>query len=115
MADEEQATGATPSPELLIASVLHLMSHYLADIDNAGAGPNLSLAIERHFQALSAMPGLPPVLRGTCSQLAQQWGPLAASNSARIAAKRPGTSMLDRLKRWAAISPVCFTSNRGQT
>lgn len=105
MADEEPTTGATPSPELLIASVLHLMSHYLADIDNAGAGANLSLAIERHFQALSAMPGLSPVLRGTCAQLAQHWAPLVASNSARIQAKRPGTSMADRFRRWAAISP----------
>ncbi|MES2757321.1 MAG: hypothetical protein V4693_08090 [Pseudomonadota bacterium] len=115
MPAKEQTTGATPSPELLIASVLHLMSHYLADIDNAGAGANLSLAIERHFQALSAMPGLPPVLRGTCSQLAQHWGSLVASNSARIQANRPRTSMLDRLRRLVAIPPVCFTSNRGQT
>lgn len=105
MADEERsidaATDATPAPELLIASVLHLMSHYLAAIDNAGIRANLSLAIERHFQTLSLLPDLAPVLRGTCSELSRQWGPLVASNTARIAANR-GLSKLDRFKRWAS-------------
>jgi hypothetical protein len=101
MADDERLTATTPTPEMLIASVLHLMSHYVADIDNAGSGANLSVAIERHFRALSTMPGLPPVLRGTCSQLSQQWAPLVASASARVQAKPAGTSILHRLRAWA--------------
>lgn len=105
MTEEEQSSHATPTPELLIASVLHLMSHYLADIENAGSGVNLSVAIERHFQALSAMPGLPPVLRSTCSQLSQQWGPLVASNSARVRKQPAGMSILDRFRRWASSLP----------
>jgi hypothetical protein len=104
MADDDRPTATTPTPEMLIASVLHLMSHYLADIDNAGTGANLSVAIERHFQALSNMPGVPPVLRGTCSQLSQQWGPLVASASTRVRAKPAGTSILDRLMAWAGGS-----------
>jgi hypothetical protein len=101
MADEQRSTDAAPAPELLIASVLHLMSHYLADIGNAGSGANLSVAIERHFQTLSTMPGLPPVLRGTCSLLSQQWAPLVATNSARMRADQAGESVLARLRRWA--------------
>lgn len=107
MTEEEQSIHATPRPELLIASVLHLMSHYLADIENAETG-NLSVAIERHFQALSAMPGLPPVLRSTCSQLSQQWGPLVASNSARVRKQPAGMSILDSFRRWAS-SPARST------
>jgi hypothetical protein len=101
MADDDRSTAATPTPEMLIASVLHLMSHYVVDMDNAGTGANLSVAIERHFQALSSMPGLPPVLRGTCTQLSQQWAPLVASASARIRAKPARTSILARLRAWA--------------
>jgi hypothetical protein len=100
MADEEGPTDAAPAPELLIASLLHLMSHYLADIGNAGSGANLSVAIERHFQALSVLPGLPPVLRGTCSQLSRQWAPLVASNSARVRGDQGGEPVLARLRRW---------------
>ena len=109
MVDEEgtgdAATDPMPTPELLIASVLHLMSHYLAAIDNAGTRVNLSLAIERHFQTLSILPDLAPVLRGTCSQLSRQWGPLVASNTARIAASQGGRSKLDKFKRWALGTP----------
>lgn len=96
------AAEMAPTPELLIASVLHLMSHYLAAMDNAATRASLSLAIERHFHALSKLQDLAPILRGTCSQLSQQWGPLAASNAARTE-KRPGPpSLLARLRRRAA-------------
>ncbi len=101
MADDERLTATTPAPEMLIASVLHLMSHYVADSDKPAAGSNLSVAIERHFQALSNMAALPPVLRGTCSQLSQQWGMLVADAAARA----PATpSLLGRIKAWASAA-----------
>lgn len=101
MADDERLTATTPSAEMLIASVLHLMSHYVVDIDQSGTGSNLSVAIERHFQVLSNMTALPPVLRGTCSQLSQQWGAQVANATARA----PATpSLLARFKAWASGS-----------
>jgi hypothetical protein len=102
MADNERFTAPSATPEMLIASVLHLMSHYVVDIDNAGAGTTLSVAIERHFHALSNMAGLPPVLRGTCLQLSQQWGTLVADASARVPAR---ASILRRFQLWA-IGPA---------
>ena len=58
---------------LLVASLLHLMSHYSAKGD--GEQPCLKLAsvIERHLCALSRLPTIDPVLRATCEQLADQW------------------------------------------
>jgi len=62
---------------LLVASLLHLMSHYSA----RSAGPvggeqpcvKLASVIERHLCALSRLPSIDPVLRATCEQLADQW------------------------------------------
>jgi hypothetical protein len=99
MADDERLTATTPTPEMVIASVLHLMSHYVVDIDKPGTGSNLSVAIERHFQALSNMTALPPVLRGTCSELSQQWGMLVANAAARAPA---APSLLGRFKAWVS-------------
>jgi hypothetical protein len=66
---------------LLVASLLHLMSHYSArsagPVSGATTGeqPCVKLAsvIERHLCALSRLPSIDPVLRATCEQLADQW------------------------------------------
>ena len=60
-------------PELLISSVLHLMSHYGANLDETVPCTKLASVIERHLQALAVLPELTPVLRATCQQLSEQW------------------------------------------
>ena len=62
---------------LLVASLLHLMSHYSARTSGPTSGeqPCVKLAsvIERHLCALARLPSIDPVLRATCEQLADQW------------------------------------------
>jgi hypothetical protein len=60
-------------PELMVAAVLHLMSHYTAHSSDGGACVKLASVIERHFKALAGLPDLAPVLRATCQQLSEQW------------------------------------------
>lgn len=60
-------------PDLLLAAVLHLMSHYISSPFEPGRRTSLAKVIERHLSELVAMPGLSPVLRATCQQLAFQW------------------------------------------
>lgn len=72
-------TTPSPAPEarsqdaLLIASLLHLMSHYSAKGDGEQPCVKLASVIERHLCALSRLPTIDPVLRATCEQLADQW------------------------------------------
>lgn len=61
------------APDLMLSSVLHLMSHYTASAADDGACVKLAAVIERHLHALSNLPGLAPVLSATCQQLAEQW------------------------------------------
>jgi hypothetical protein len=66
--------GGTPTqPELLVSAVLHLMSHYNANLNETGVCVKLASVIERHFKALADLPDLAPVLRATCQQLAEEW------------------------------------------
>ena len=58
---------------LLVASLLHLMSHYSAKGDGEQPCVKLASVIERHLCALSRLPTIDPVLRATCEQLADQW------------------------------------------
>jgi hypothetical protein len=68
-------TSATPAqPELLVSAVLHLMSHYNANMNETGVCVKLASVIERHLKVLADLPDLAPVLRATCQQLAEQWG-----------------------------------------
>ena len=67
-------TGTSPTqPELLISSVLHLMSHYSANVDETIPCTKLASVIERHLKALAVLPELTPVIRATCQQLSEQW------------------------------------------
>lgn len=68
-----EPTRAPVQPELLVSALLHLMSHYTANRQDAGNCTRLASVIERHLQALADLPDLAPVLRATCRQLAEQW------------------------------------------
>ncbi len=71
---------ALPEPRsqdaLLVASLLHLMSHYTARGDGEQPCVKLASVIERHLCALSRLPDADPVLRATCEQLAERWAGL---------------------------------------
>jgi hypothetical protein len=73
------ADPALPSREprsqdvMLVASLLHLMSHYTARGDGEQPCVKLASVIERHLCALSRLPDADPVLRATCEQLADRW------------------------------------------
>lgn len=68
-----ESTLAPARPELLVSAVLHLMSHYTANIAETGPCLKLASVIERHLKALADLPDLAPVLRATCQQLSEQW------------------------------------------
>ncbi len=61
---------------MLVASLLHLMSHYTARGDGEQPCVKLASVIERHLCALSRLPDIDPVLRATCEQLADRWAML---------------------------------------
>lgn len=77
-ANEPQLTapGMPQRDAVMLASLLHLMSHYTAR--DAGERPCVRLAsvIERHLCALARLPELDPVLRATCEQLCEKWAAL---------------------------------------
>ena len=68
----ESSDVASP-PELLVSAVLHLMSHYTANISETGDCIKLASVIERHLKALADLPQLAPVLSATCQQLSEHW------------------------------------------
>ena len=73
---------AAPSPAMpqrdvvMLASVLHLMSHYTARDEKDKPCVRLASVIERHLCALARLPDLDPVLRATCEQLCERWAAL---------------------------------------
>ncbi|MFZ6750430.1 hypothetical protein [Undibacterium sp. Ren11W] len=71
-------SGQQPAqPELLLAAVLHLMSHYTANSQaETGSCVKLASVIERHLKILADLPELAPVLSATCQQLSEQWAGL---------------------------------------
>lgn len=68
-----EPNGVSSQPELLVSAVLHLMSHYTANVSETGSCIKLASVIERHLKALADLPDLAPVLRATCLQLSEQW------------------------------------------
>lgn len=68
-----EPNGVALQPELLVSAVLHLMSHYTANIGETGDCIKLASVIERHLKALADFPQLAPVLSATCRQLSEQW------------------------------------------
>jgi hypothetical protein len=99
---------ADPAPRagrqdvLLVASLLHLMSHYTGRDDAEPPCVKLASVIERHLCALSRLPDIDPVLRATCAQLAERWAGLVDEQLPRPqAVKQP---LLARFMRgaWSA-------------
>jgi hypothetical protein len=90
------------SQPLMVASLLHLMSHYTVNSASGraheGEGPCVKLAsvIERHLNALARLPDADPVLRATCEQLSAKWAALVDSGMPAPAPKRP---LLSRILR----------------
>lgn len=85
---------------LMVASLLHLMSHYTVSSAasstaggraRAGEGPCVKLAsvIERHLHALARLPDADPVLRATCEQLSATWAGLVDSGMPAPSPRRP--------------------------
>lgn len=61
---------------VMLASLLHLMSHYTARDEKDRPCVRLASVIERHLCALARLPELDPVLRATCEQLSERWAAL---------------------------------------
>jgi len=70
------APGTPQREAIMLASLLHLMSHYSAREGDERPCVRLASVIERHLCALVRLPGLDPVLRATCEQLCEQWAKL---------------------------------------
>ncbi|VXC51935.1 hypothetical protein [Massilia sp. 9I] len=85
-ADPALASAAARSQDvLLVASLLHLMSHYTARDDGEQPCVKLASVIERHLCALSRLPDVDPVLRATCEQLSERWAGLVDQQMPRPA------------------------------
>ena len=82
---------------VMIASLLHLMSHYTARDENDRPCVRLASVIERHLCALARLPELDPVLRATCEQLCEKWAGMVDDGMPRPAQAKPG--FLERIMR----------------
>ena len=82
MKDQANEPSILPAPDMrhrdavMIASLLHLMSHYTARDEKDKPCVRLASVIERHLCALARLPDLDPVLRATCEQLCERWAAL---------------------------------------
>ena len=85
----QPSTQARSQDVLLVASLLHLMSHYTARGDGEQPCVKLASVIERHLCALSRLPDADPVLRATCEQLAERWAGLVDEQLPRPQARQP--------------------------
>ena len=70
------APGMPQRHAVMLASLLHLMSHYTARDEKDRPCVRLASVIERHLCALARLPDLDPVLRATCEQLRERWAGL---------------------------------------
>jgi hypothetical protein len=105
--DELNLPGTAPGSlyaqhAVLVAALLHLMSHYTINSARNRDAPCVKLAsvIERHLTALARLPDADPVLRATCEQLSAHWAALVDSAlPPPVPVRRP---LLERLLRPAA-------------
>ena len=108
MKDQANEPSILPAPDLrhrdavMIASLLHLMSHYTARDENDRPCVRLASVIERHLCALSRLPELDPVLRATCEQLCEKWAGLVDAGMPRPVAK---PTFMERIMRGSRLGP----------
>jgi hypothetical protein len=79
---------------VLVAALLHLMSHYTTR-EREQPCVKLASVIERHLQALARSADADPVLRATCEQLSAKWAGVVDS-ALPAPARRP---LLERILR----------------
>ena len=86
--DSVTGPGTRHQDAVMLASLLHLMSHYTARDERDRPCVRLASVIERHLCALSRLPDLDPVLRATCEQLCEKWAGLVDEGMPRPLPKR---------------------------
>lgn len=59
--------------DLILSSVLLLMSRYAAASAESGACPRLAVSIQCHLELLAERARLPRLVRDTCGLLAEEW------------------------------------------
>jgi len=59
--------------DLILSSVLLLMSRYAAASEEGAACPRLAVAIQCHLELLAERAQLPRLVRDTCGLLAEEW------------------------------------------
>lgn len=96
------APGTPQREAVMLASLLHLMSHYSARDGDERPCVRLASVIERHLCALVRLPGLDPVLRATCEQLCEQWAGLVDERMPRPAKR----NFLERIMGARAANPA---------
>lgn len=89
---------------LLVASLLHLMSHYSVRQPQDEPCLKLAAVIERHLAALARLPGIDPMLRASCEQLTETWGDL-------VDARLPAPTRQNILARFMGLNGKRNTRN----
>ena len=59
--------------DLILSSVLLLMSRYAVASEDGAACPRLAVAIQCHLELLAERAQLPRLVRDTCGLLAEEW------------------------------------------
>ena len=96
------APGTPQRDAVMIASLLHLMSHYTARDAQDRPCVRLASVIERHLCALARLPELDPVLRATCEQLCEKWAGLVDDGMPRPVKR----NFIERIMGTRMASPV---------
>jgi hypothetical protein len=96
------AHGMPQRDAVMLASLLHLMSHYTARDEKEKPCVRLASVIERHLRAVTRLPDLDPVLRATCEQLCERWAALV-DEAMPQPVKR---NFLERIMRSSRVNPA---------
>jgi len=83
--------------DLVLSSVLLLMSRYAVASEDGAACPRLAVAIQCHLELLAERAQLPLLVRDTCGLLAEEWRCALAGQEGRPA--RPNLRTLVRRAR----------------
>jgi len=92
-----RASGERISAELMVSSVLLLLSRYASAAADGDTCARLAVAIQCHFELLSERGDAPALVRDTCGLLAEEWRKSLASQEELPC--RPGLRALVRRAR----------------